>query len=66
VVRNGSLAALIKDRKKEGRPFSEQEIAVMMKAILQGVAHIHSLNIIHRDLKTCMFSINNLRKYSGF
>eukprot|EP00775_Hariotina_reticulata_P007388 gene7388-7597_t len=48
----GELASLIADRAKAEHPFSEQEIMFMFTQIALAVWHVHSRNILHRDLKS--------------
>lgn len=43
-----SLADIMRLRKA---PFSEQEIAAIMKQVLEGLAYLHQRNILHRDVK---------------
>ncbi|CAB4394573.1 unnamed protein product [Rhizophagus irregularis] len=47
----GSLAALIKDRKKSNRFFSEEEIWQIINSIKSAFAHLHGKSIIHLDVK---------------
>jgi len=62
-ARGGTLADLIKKRNEENKPLSEDECALLIKGILQGLKHIHYLDYIHRDLKptnVVIDDINNL------
>jgi serine/threonine protein kinase len=45
----GSITALVKSVK--GRCLKEEWIAVTSKEILNGLNHLHSKKIIHRDMK---------------
>ena len=58
LVRSGTLGMvlpylekLIKERWSSGRKFTDEEAAKIMGAIFRGVNHIHSVSIIHRDIK---------------
>ena len=51
LVNGGQLRDLIDERKRNKIWFTEEEIAVIMKAILSAVYYFHSQNIVHRDLK---------------
>ena len=46
----GDLAMLL--RNANGRRFKEAKILDLFGQIAQGMYHVHSLNILHRDLKT--------------
>lgn len=46
-VPGGSLRDLIRKKKR----LSEQESRPVLRGILNGVAYLHSLNIVHRDIK---------------
>jgi serine/threonine protein kinase len=51
LIECGSLKAFMEERFKEGKPFSDEEAATIMKAIFSAVKYIHSKNIVHRDIK---------------
>lgn len=42
--------SLLKDRKKEGKKFSEAEVIQFLDHLLPVLAYIHGRNIIHRDI----------------
>ncbi|GBG32731.1 Serine/threonine-protein kinase Nek1 [Hondaea fermentalgiana] len=48
----GDLAKLIKHYKKRGKYFPEKQIVDWFIQIAMAVDYIHSLNVMHRDLKT--------------
>jgi len=48
----GDLAKLIKHYKKRGKFFPEKQIVDWFIQIAMAVDYIHSLNVMHRDLKT--------------
>ena len=52
LIRGGTLKSLIEKRKIQHSPFREEEIAVFMGNLFEGIRYLHNLNIIHRDLKT--------------
>ncbi|GES88329.1 membrane-associated tyrosine- and threonine-specific cdc2-inhibitory kinase [Rhizophagus clarus] len=47
----GSLATLIKDRKRSNRIFSEEEIWQIINSIKLAFTHLHGKSIIHLDVK---------------
>ncbi|CAD8067852.1 unnamed protein product [Paramecium primaurelia] len=47
----GELFQEFQKKKIEKSQFSEQQISNFMKQIFEGLKHIHSLNIMHRDIK---------------
>ncbi|CAD8074548.1 unnamed protein product [Paramecium sonneborni] len=47
----GELFQEFQKKKSEQSQFSEQQISNFMKQIFQGLKYIHSLNIMHRDIK---------------
>lgn len=51
LIKGGTLKKLLEDRKKKGTPFTEAEVALFLKNLLEGIRYLHCLNIIHRDLK---------------
>jgi len=46
-LKGGDLASYLKSKKE----ISEEEIKMLMSGIIDALVYIHSLNIIHRDLK---------------
>lgn len=51
LVRGGQLQNLIAERKKAGKPLTDEEAASIMKGIFEGLRYIHLKDIVHRDLK---------------
>ncbi|XP_065830313.1 wee1-like protein kinase 1-A [Oscarella lobularis] len=47
----GSLAGVIAGRQLRGKPFTEIEVKQLLFQIAQGLKHIHSMNLVHLDLK---------------
>lgn len=64
-IAGGTLKQLMVDREKSNARFSDGEVALIMKSILEGIQYLHKFNIIHRDLKPGMYCKNNVRKHSG-
>jgi len=50
-LKDGSLWDFISKRNRHKNPLSEQECSIIMKQILEGIAYLHSVNLLHRDLK---------------
>ncbi|KAL4489293.1 hypothetical protein ABPG72_006357 [Tetrahymena utriculariae] len=51
LMKGGTIAQLIKQRKQSEQPFTDDESSTIMKCILSAVDYMHSQNILHRDLK---------------
>ncbi|EAR91623.3 Serine/Threonine kinase domain protein (macronuclear) [Tetrahymena thermophila SB210] len=51
LMKGGTIAQLIKQRKQNEQPFTDDEASTIMKCILSAVDYMHSQNILHRDLK---------------
>ena len=65
LVKGGSLKRFLLKRMSHNKPLNEEEVRIIMKSILEGVAYIHNMNIIHRDLKLENILINNIKDLSS-
>lgn len=71
IVRGGTLCIyifyieqLIRKRWDNNQKFTDEEVATLMASLFKSVNHIHSVSIIHRDIKPGIFFLIN-RKYSS-
>lgn len=64
-MEGGDLGNDIKQRRKQGNYFAEQEARDIVKGILMGLGHIHGLNILHRDLKPANLLLKEKGDYSN-
>ena len=46
---------LIKTAKSSKKKLSDSQVSLIIKHVLNGVRHIHSHEIVHRDIKPSMF-----------
>jgi serine/threonine protein kinase len=63
LVSAGTLDTFMKYREAKGSPLTDEEASCLMRQILQGLAYIHQLDIVHRDIKPqniLMRSFHNL------
>lgn len=51
-AQHGELSAAITERARSKKPFSEEDIMFYFVQIVLGLWHVHSKNILHRDLKS--------------
>jgi serine/threonine protein kinase len=53
LLEGGTLKDLIIERYNDSKDYLllEEECAIIIKGILEGLNYLHSLNIIHRDIK---------------
>lgn len=50
-MEGGTLADLIKERKKHNNRFTDIEASTLIKCLLEAVNYIHTFDIMHRDIK---------------
>ena len=50
-AKNGDFLQYMIRRKKQKDPFSEEEICVFGREMANGLAALHRMKIIHRDVK---------------
>ncbi len=62
------IPGLIKDRKDQRKDMHLSEVKCIARQILLGMKHIHSFNIIHRDIKAAnlLISANGVIKIADF
>ena len=67
-AQNGDLQRKIKDAKNSGKPISQQQILDWFCQLALALSHIHSKNILHRDLKpkNILLTKNNVIKIGDF
>ena len=63
-VPGGTLKQLMRKRQDHGVGFTDEEVATVIRAILEGIKHLHKKGIIHRDLKPGMYCQSNIREHS--
>ena len=51
MIQRGDLAQAIKKKKDTSLKFDNQIIFVWLCEIIEGLEHLHSMRIIHRDIK---------------
>ena len=47
----GSVTDLVKEMKEKGERLSEDIISYILREVLAGLSYLHSVNILHRDVK---------------
>lgn len=64
LIKAGTLKTFTRYRELKFSPITDEECSCIMRQILQGIEHIHQLNIVHRDIKPqniLMKSFTNLQ-----
>jgi serine/threonine protein kinase len=56
---NGDMLRMLEKRKANEEYYDEQEILLFMKQLTEGVHHLHSKGLIHRDLKSQNIFVTN-------
>ena len=62
-ISGGTLRELIRDKRERKELFTDEEASQVIRALLEGIKHLHSMGIIHRDLKPGMYCQNNVREH---
>eukprot|EP00826_Nyctotherus_ovalis_P042301 TRINITY_DN4332_c0_g1_i2.p1 TRINITY_DN4332_c0_g1~~TRINITY_DN4332_c0_g1_i2.p1 ORF type:complete len:133 (-),score=27.43 TRINITY_DN4332_c0_g1_i2:42-440(-) len=57
LVKGGSLFDLIN---LKGQPLTEKECCTIMKQLFNAIAYLHSMNLLHRDLKLANILLTSL------
>jgi len=55
LLTGGELYSKVREMQNNGRYFSNEDAAFMIRNILDGISYMHSLGIVHRDLKVSNF-----------
>jgi len=59
------LFDIVVRREAKHTPFSEREVAEVMRALLCGIGHLHSIGVVHRDIKPENVVVDESRLGSG-
>lgn len=60
-----SVLKYAQSRRQADNPLREEEVAAIMKGVLQGLIYLHdTVNVIHRDIKPENMLISNLNDLS--
>ena len=59
LIKDGSLAELVKSRKQSNLRFTDLEVSRLLKAVLSALSSIHTKDTLHRDLKPSNILLGN-------
>jgi len=65
LAKAGTLKSFLKYRKLKNMPLTDKECSCIMRQILEGISHIHTLDIVHRDLKLQNILMRSFHKIEG-
>jgi serine/threonine protein kinase len=63
LMQGGDLYSDIKRRRNSGEFYTELEVRMILKCILQGLEHIHKEDIVHRDIKPANLLLKSHQSY---
>eukprot|EP00826_Nyctotherus_ovalis_P051633 TRINITY_DN6459_c0_g6_i1.p7 TRINITY_DN6459_c0_g6~~TRINITY_DN6459_c0_g6_i1.p7 ORF type:complete len:109 (-),score=29.27 TRINITY_DN6459_c0_g6_i1:990-1316(-) len=61
LVKAGTLMTYLQYKRQKHCPLKDGECSCIMKQILEGLAYIHKLNIVHRDIKPQNILMRSIR-----